>query len=272
MTLNFDPNHSFATFPPELIQHIFSYLDDSELEKCRQVCKQWQELGSDEIFLKTRYSEPDEAFGLKKWETLIGKVEQVPHLHSEIKKILESPCPIHEGKNIKDTHILFYNPKQVNGQPHTINNIEKLISRYGTGYGMFWKQGRDEHGDTPNKKGEWILMTRDILPESGNKTYTEQQILIENLSKKAQIEYQAPKLIEAITGIFIEFVNSRTRLYPANSWTTTCCQEPVYDMIGNKIQSAVGNFSGPLDFLLPGLNITGVVVCPYAGIGAVRKF
>ena len=276
MSLKIDQNNNsllyqstLEAYPPELIQHIFSYLEDSELGKCRQVCKQWQALGSDEAFLKKRYSEPEEAFGKKKWETYIGKIEEVPHLPREIKKILESPCPIwgKEGKKIKDTHILFYNPQQVNGQSHTVNNIEKLVksSKEGnaTVYRYIFCMIANEYGDTPNEKGEWILMTKDVLPGSRNKTYDKQQSLVKDLSKKAQVEYLVPKLTEAITGIFAEFVRSGTCLYSNNPWTYTRCQEQI---VGNPL--VVGGFA-PGGLFICSLSRFGSGNC---GVGALRKF
>jgi len=86
MPVQLDANNKFnEILPDEMIQKIFFYLDDSELRKCRQVCRKWQELASDEYFLKTRYSEPLEAFGKDKWDTLIGKIGEVPHLPNNIK-------------------------------------------------------------------------------------------------------------------------------------------------------------------------------------------
>lgn len=252
--------------PDELIQNIFFSLNDSELGKCRQVCKRWQKLASDEPFLKILYSEPAIAFGKDKWKTYFTDVGKVPRLPVNINEILESSCPIwgKGGKKIKDTHILFYNPKEINAQPHTINNIGKLVTSpkegIATGYRYIWEEIIYEHGNTPVKKGEWILMTKDVLPGSKNKTYTEQKALVEELSMKAQVEYLVPKSNEAITGIFTKYVSSGTRLYSDNPWTYTRCQEQTQ---GSHL--AVGGFTSD------GLHVTALFANGNYGIAAVRK-
>ena len=247
-------------FPDEIIQKIFFTLKDSELGKCHRVCKHWKVLASDEAFLKTRY--PATAFGEDKWKA-IGKIGQVPRLPNNINEILEGPCPIYPGKKIKETHILAYKPKQVNEQPLTVNNIGKLFPIQGkaTGYKYIWDAIVTEHGDTPVEKEEWLLMTKDVLPRSKNKSYIEQQTLVKSLSEKAQAEYQVPQLIDAITCIFAEFVSSETRLYSDNPWTYTRCQEKT-----EGYQVIVGGFARD------GLYVDSDFHFDSGGIGALRKF
>jgi hypothetical protein len=253
----------FEILPDEIIQKIFFPLTDRELGACRVVCRDWQALASDESFLKSRYTEPAVAFGKEKWAH-IGKVEEVPHLPDNIDDILESPCPIWEGKKIKETHVLVYKPQQVNDQPHTINNIGKLVLIEGkaTDYRYIWDAIVNEHGNTPVEKGEWVLMTKDVLPGSRNKSYTEQQTLVRNLSEKAHVEYQVPKLIDAITCIFAEYVSSKTRLYSDTPLTYTRCQEQT-----KGFQLVVGGFA-------PGglCVIYCHFVCDFGGVGVLRKF
>ena len=247
-------------FPDEIIQKIFFTLKDSELGRCHRVCKRWKVLASDEVFLKTRY--PEAAFGEDKWKA-IGKIGKVPRLPNNINEILEGPCPIYEGKKIKDTHILAYKPKQVNVQPLTVNNIGTLFPIQGnaTGYRNIWSEIITEHGNTPVEKEEWLLMTKDVLPGSRNKSYTEQQTLVKNLSEKAQAEYQVPKLIDAITCIFAEYASSGTRLYSTDPWTYTRCQEKI-----RGYQSIVGGFAPA------GLIVDNYFVGDDIGVGALRKF
>src|ERR1700690_3748393 len=136
MSVQFDPNNNssyqlpvigtgvgFNELPDEIIQKIFSYLSDSALGNCCQVSKTWNAIAGEESFRDSLYSEPAIAFGKEKWKKHFGAVGRISRLPENIDEILESPCPIHEGQKIKDTHILVYIPKQINGQPHTANHI-----------------------------------------------------------------------------------------------------------------------------------------------------
>jgi hypothetical protein len=199
--------------PEELMLEVFSYLPDSALGRCRQVCKKWLGLASDERFLASL--EPPEAFGQKALNTLIGKVTNIRRLPTNIRQILDSPCPIWDEKTVKDTHILFWYPTSVNDAPHTINHIGKLVSMPGkdTGYELIWDRIVAEFGSVPNPTGKWLLMTKKVLPGTEWTSLDQKMDVIKRLNKKAKTEYRMFKPLEVITGCFAEFKRSGTSLY-----------------------------------------------------------
>jgi hypothetical protein len=228
----------FDEQPDDIINRIFHGLDDTDLKVCHLVCKRWNRLVSDplflEMFLENHYSELLAAF---------GKLSQLPH---RIRQIIESPSPIpgHEGKKIKDTHVVFYKPKKINGMEYTIRNIPEIFRAAGKMYTYrniyldnFPHECSEikEFANTPVEKEGWVAVTRDLLPESRNKTFTEQRELIDILNEKnekAEFKYQVPKLIDVISAVFVEHLRSGKCLYNSgkiprfdNPPTFTQCQE-----------------------------------------------
>ena len=222
--MSIDTNNNINTImSDEVIQHVFSFVDDGTLGKVKQVCKDWLVLATDEVFLKALYREPAEAFGEEMWKTHIGEIEQPPRLPLNIKKTLASPCPIWDGKKIKETHILVYRPERINGKPNTVNNIGKLVPMDGKPTGYRFICDVEEHGDTPATEGKWLLMTKDVLPGSLGKRYADQQELVKQLSQQTGVEYEVPHLLDTITCIFAEYKRSGKYLYGNNTYTR--CQE-----------------------------------------------
>ena len=57
--------------------------------------------------------------GAEEWKAQGIEVGTPPPIPASItKELLNSPCPLHPGQKIKDTHILMLVPKTVNGKPY----------------------------------------------------------------------------------------------------------------------------------------------------------
>jgi hypothetical protein len=80
-------------------------------------------------------------------------------------------------------------------------------------------------------------MTRDVIEGSKNKTFTEQQSLVD---EKGHQKYEIPFALDATACILLEYARSlgQTRLYSSEPWTFTRCQENI-----NGYQLAVGGFA-----------------------------
>jgi hypothetical protein len=247
-------------FPDEIKRNIFINLEDSELQKCTRVCKDWQKLVTDEYFLNSRPDpEPAKVFGGNKWREYFGDPGKVPRLRL-IEKILQEPCPIYKGKKIKETHFLFFRPETLDGNPLTLFKIGELfpLDEQENGFQSF---ELEEIKNTPFEKGEWILMTKKVLPSSGDINYSEQLMLIEKLSKKARVKYYPLTLQDAVTGMFLYELISDERLYTPLIYTS--CQKE-----GNqKLSPAVTVSFGPKGINVRYLNKPD----PACGIGAMRK-
>src|SRR5207245_2437772 len=98
-----------------------------------------------------------------------------------IGKILGSECPFWPGKKVIDTHLLFFVPKIVNGKPLTLNFFQELIQNpkegHKTQYDNYDDYVKNELGDQ-STESHWVLMTRDVIPNSRDKSYEEQKKLI----------------------------------------------------------------------------------------------
>lgn len=172
---------------------------------------------------------PTIAFGAAKWATYFGDVGIEPPLPSNINQILKSPCPFFPGKTVGETHLLTLIPKTVNGKPLTLNSLNELVQKpkqgNATRYCSYWDEIKKLHGDTPVQASYWVLFTKDVIPGSRSKNYDTQKQLVADLSKKANVPYEVPFVLESSTSIFMEYVQSGTRLYSGSPWTFTRCQD-----------------------------------------------
>lgn len=200
--------------------------------------------------------------------------EKIPPLPDNIVNILLSPCPIKKGKQIKDTHILTLVPREAGN----LNKFEQTLRRYGEQhypqnenplqYRYFSQTARYEHGTTPFRPTHWVLMTNGVLPGSRNKTFQTQLKLIENLSKRAGAEHEAPTLQQAVTAMMTHKVATGVTLYRAGNagdnylYTCTRVQERT-----NNCPLIVGGFAPS------GLSISyDYIAHEDFGVAARRKF
>ena len=82
-------------------------------------------------------------------------------------------------------------------------------------------------------------MTRDTIPNSRHKSYSDQRQLAKAYNKNG-IEYEVPRLLDATVGIFMEYVRTGQSLLPYDPLTFTHCQEQ--ESSGN-YQMVMGGFS-----------------------------
>lgn len=212
---------------PELMCVVFSHLSDSELGKCRRVCKRWREIANDDGFL-TVIGQPPEAFGQKGWYKT-GKVIVNRRLPSNIRQILDSPCPIREGKTIKETHILFWNPTTVNGQNHTMNKmigtLLPMISEQSS-YNFLSSFVLNSIGDVPNPTGKWLLLSKEPLLGTACLSLTEKIDHIKRLNDAGKTNYRMFTGLEVVTACYVAHIqsNGQERLY---NTSPTICQDRI---------------------------------------------
>ena len=73
-------------------------------------------------------------------------------------------------------------------------------------------------------------MTKDVLPESRNKSYARQQEMITELAQK-NIGYEVPETLEAVACIFAQYFGSNIRLFNELSSYTRCKEGLLYQII-----------------------------------------
>ncbi len=143
-------------------------------------------------------------------------------------------------KNAKDSLMLVRLPKTLNGR-FTLKSFGQLAKKYfsesETGYRVIRSEIVDELGDKSIDKSLWVLMTKDVLPGSRNKSYAEQQDMVGKLAQKALIGYEIPETLEAAVCILAQYFDSNMRLFSDNPWTYTRCKDKVQGF-----QMIVGGF------------------------------
>ena len=115
------------------------------------------------------------------WEQYFGAIGEEPRLPDGIEAILNSTCPFWDGLQVRDTHLLVLIPSHVGGQPLTLDCLMKLIQRpQGEGYGTKYRYYSDSVSSAIGSQASdrdrpyWVLMTKDVLPGSRNKSYQDQ--------------------------------------------------------------------------------------------------
>jgi hypothetical protein len=222
---------------------------------------------------RVRQSFPSMAFGPQEWSRYYGEVGAALPLPTDIDAILDAPCPFWKGKKVRDTHLLVLLPATVDGKSFTLNLLEELIkspksSEHKTEYR--WYDGYDlqeQIGNNSPDHSYWLLMTRDVLPESRGKSYGDQKALVAGHASRMGLPYELPKVLEAATAILTHYVRNGERLYSDNPWTYTRCQELISSYQSKEYPTVVGGFDSlGLDVLYNNFDNYG------SGVAGFRKF
>ena len=167
----------------------------------------------------------------EQWANPAAFLATLPPMPQALVDFLAGPCPIYPGKTAGETHFVIPLIKNIttleNGvsvtTPRTLKTLNKLdkASR-GVGCRYIWPEILKPEVDKPAEvEFQWAVMTKDVLPESGNKSYDVQKQIAEDN------DYQVPGFLDAATCILWAHHHSGTRLYSDNPWTYTRCQEMV---------------------------------------------
>ena len=161
--------------------------------------------------------------GAEAWKTQGIDVGSVPPIPSTItKELLNSPCPLHPGSKIKDTHLLVLVPKTVNGEPYSALKLDELCkSRKESGdtliYAVWDRWKSQGWAKEPQGASEWVLIPksdpdREKVPEGKHfrgKKVAQQQAVHDAHYK----EYREVKAVELMTATLLnDLVNGGPRM------------------------------------------------------------
>ncbi|MCB1115478.1 MAG: hypothetical protein KDK71_03315 [Chlamydiia bacterium] len=185
------------------------------------------------------------AFGRAKWEKYFGDLEAEPPLPANIDEILNSPCPFWSGKKVRETHLLVLVPQTVNGRVFCLDSLSELIKNpkigHKTQYRAYYDEIKKELG-SKSVPSHWVLMTRDVIPGSRNKTYDVQKRLVQSHAQKTKLPYKMLTALDAATAILTHYVETGKRIYkPYLMFTygaSTRCQE----ILGSRETIVIGGF------------------------------
>ncbi|MBF5058900.1 hypothetical protein NEPTK9_000400 [Candidatus Neptunochlamydia vexilliferae] len=205
---------------------------------------------------------PSIAYGKATWEKHFGPgsiTEKEPPLPPNIEQILNEPTPFkvegYSGK-VRDTHLLVWIPSKVNNTPLTLDNLEGLFGKYKQ-YASYVKSEVGSKGTTSH----WILMSKNVLEGTRNKTYDNQEQIV---GKYAYKGYTLPNALDVAVAVLLHQKEKKEYLLPEKpQWTFTRCQEKVNN---NQSSVAIGGFAGA------GLRVSSVgYYCIDDGAVGVRK-
>ncbi len=259
-------SHSIpSAIPSDVIESIFYNLSLSELGISSRVCTVWREIARKQINTFCH----ENAFGPKEWFIHFGAhLRNVPRLPSNIAEILNSSCPIWPSKKVHETHLLTLIPDTINNQPFTLKTLGKLIQQPKTGPAtQFEYLDLGEYHDNPVTRSYWVLMSRDVLEGSRNKSYQTQFDQVDSLAQKTDVPYAAPKVLEAATCILMHHISTGQKLYTDSPWMYTRCQE--FHTQKKDWKLLVGGFGAG------GLAVSdasGWGVSDFVGVSVCRKF
>jgi hypothetical protein len=264
---------SFEKLPDEVVLQIFSHLNLGSLKTVCLVNRRWNRLANTHDQWKIAiYREI--AFGNDKWAKCFGsdvvkdednneEFSSLPWREyiADCKKFKE----IFPKKKAIDCLMLVRLPKTLNGGL-TITSLGKLAKKYfpesDSGYEYILNAIAQEHGDKSIDKSNWVLMTKNVLPESRGKSYDVQQRIVADLAKKSLISYEVPEILESAVCILSQYFGSTIRLFSYDPLTYTRCKDEVQ---GN--QTVVGGFAPD------GLDVHNYLFDNDSiGVAALRKF
>lgn len=207
---------------------------------------------------------PAIAFGKKQWAELGLEVEDIP-LPEDIDAILKSPCPFSKnGETVDQTHVLVLKPGSINGEDFNVGNFGKFMKS------KFPELDQEGYRDIinaakklgSNEKSCWILMKKDLIDGSRNKSLAEHTKMVE---EQGRGKYQIPGVLDVIVCAMAEYARSqgKTLLFGKKPWIYTRCHESV-----RGFKMAVGGFASG------GLRVFSIIHSTFddVGVAAMRKF
>jgi len=119
--------------------------------------------------------------------------------------VLNSPCPFHPEKMIRETHFAFVGLDHV-----TIAELQKLYPQSGQprfySYEDSW-YAKEKFATKETLKLRWYLLLKDIVPNSENKTFDEQKAMLPK-------EYEVPSAVAEIAKNLFAFQKTGSHANP----------------------------------------------------------
>ena len=170
--------------------------------------------------------------------------------------VLNSPCPFHKGKTILETHVAFLGIEKLNGEPLSILKFHQLHPA--TGQPRFYFADNPWYAKeafaTQPLSFRWHLLLREVVPNSGSKTFEDQQ-------RRLPAEYEVPTAVAEVSKNILVF--RKSGIY-SNSNRYARCQDKTaagyrvyvgyFDSYGLYVGSSWGDYRSDL-----------------IGVGAARK-
>jgi hypothetical protein len=171
--------------------------------------------------------------GIDEWRRGLGvHVGAPPPIPEYITaELLQSMCPLHLRKLIKDTHVLMLVPRIVNGEPYSVVKLDELCThKKGSGQKLIddgfgiWRE--ESWAKSPQVKSEWVLLPKtdpEMESISHTKYFREKDIPAQQkVLEEHYPDYRQAKALEVMTMAVLYDLLHRERV--VRHWLR--CEEP----------------------------------------------
>jgi len=170
---------------------------------------------------------PEDAFGKAVWTKYFGSIGEEPPLPSNIHQILDGCCPFWPGKKVRETHMLILIPSTINDHSLTINHLEKIVRHpKGGGYSTEMVRYPRQVGNMCAPHNYWILITKDVIPDSLGKSYEQQCQIIRSYS-----QYKLPRLVEITISMLLAYIKTGQSLFGSDQSKASCFEMPRFSLV-----------------------------------------
>jgi hypothetical protein len=222
------PNDSIDRLPPEVLKRIMGHAEAATLRSALLTSPDLNGIAK-AVIAEGREAASAMAFGALQWKEFLGAdVGQEPPLPVDIGKILTSKCPFSsDGRIVAETHLLMLMPVTINGEPLNFASLDRLFKSKFPEFGdqtIYPILDLPQNATVECDKSRWVLMTRDLIRGTRDKSYKRQASL---LQEKGGGKYVFPPVLFASICILLEYArsNGRVCLFGESPWSFTRCEE-----------------------------------------------
>jgi hypothetical protein len=161
--------------------------------------------------------------GIEEWRDGFGvHVGATPPIPLSITpELLNSPCPLHPGQKIKDTHILLLLPQTVNGQPFSPGKLDELYTaRTGSEMGLIYDELTRSRlmawANASPSASQWVLIPTsdpDLDRVSERKHFRGKSVAEQaEVFRHYKADYREAEVLEIVTAAFLNAVVNKEKI------------------------------------------------------------
>lgn len=211
-----------------VLQEVSSYLNAEDFTALSMTNKRFNAFFGDKVWGENIASREKD-----KWTKYYGNINTIPRVPFSALTFLKGPSVLDSTRKASSDFKLFWMPKEINKEPHTINNFEKYAKNApsrlalpnsssplskGACYDyidpkIVQSEKGISLGDTPVEKGYWyVISTKIALHTENNKDlrFEQQENRVTNWGK----QYSIAKVIEVTTSSLRTLTESKKQLCP----------------------------------------------------------
>lgn len=153
---------------------------------------------------------------IKAFNATVGRV---PRLPAHTSMLLQGRCPIDRKKQIRESHILLFLPSELNGEPFTLNALQKQLRMMPDVRCALPKDDwfKDEaFANKALRSGTWSLISKKVTSPSGRGIF-------QSGGFPDHPEYRLGSIMEMYTALVLYWLENREILFTTLAWPA--CQE-----------------------------------------------